>query len=180
MLKRLIKPRPAKAAGQALYLQAVAQARTPEFYRDLGAPDRIDARFELYALHVLLLVRRLSGQGAAAGEVSQALFDAFLGALDDTLRELGVGDLSVARKMRSLGEAIYGRALSLGEALERASAPQGRSLEALVARTVFADEAALERAGPIANYLRRAQDALADQSLDEILQGRPAWPRPLE
>jgi cytochrome b pre-mRNA-processing protein 3 len=173
MLKRLFKPRPARAAGQTLYQAAVDQARHPQFYRDLGAPDRIDARFELYALHVLLLVHRLGGQGAEAAEVSQALFDAFLSALDNTLRELGVGDLSVAPKMRKLGAAIYGRVLAHGDALKDAA---GADLDALIARTVFADETAVERAGPIADYVRRAKAALASQPRAEILEGRPAGP----
>lgn len=181
MLKRLFQPRPGKTAGEALYLAAVAQARDPRIYLDLGAPDRIDARFELYALHVLLLTQRLSGQGAEAAEAAQALFDAFLSALDNTLRELGVGDLAVARRMRSLGEAVYGRARGLEDALGApGDAPEGRSLEALLARTIFADEAALQQAKPLAAYLRRAEAGLASQPLDQILQGRPAWPAPVQ
>ncbi len=175
MLKRLFKPRPTKIAGDALYRAAVEQARNPQLYVDLGAPDRIDARFELYALHVLLLVQRLGGQGPEAAEVSQALFDTFLSALDNTLRELGVGDLAVSPKMRKLGQAIYGRAHSLIDALK---AQDENVLDALVARTVFGDEGEIERAGPIAGYVRRVERALAAQPLSEIFEGRPDWPAP--
>ena len=73
MLSRLFKPRPAKLQGSRLYASAVAQARRPEFYTGIGVEDRIDARFELYTLHVLLLPQRLGGQGEAAAEVSKAL-----------------------------------------------------------------------------------------------------------
>src|SRR5690242_3850485 len=105
VLERLFRPRPARDAGKALYARVVAQARQPAFYERLGAPDTVEGRFELYSLHVLLLIERLRAGGAEAGEVSQCLFDTYLRGLDHALRELGVGDLSVGRKMRKLGEA---------------------------------------------------------------------------
>ncbi|HEY0646613.1 ubiquinol-cytochrome C chaperone family protein, partial [Phenylobacterium sp.] len=66
MLKRLFKPRPAQAAGRALYARTVAQSRTPALYAELGAPDTVEGRFELYSLHVYLLLERLKGQGDQA------------------------------------------------------------------------------------------------------------------
>ena len=59
MLKHLFKTRPGGRIGDDLYALAVAQARNPAFYTRLGVEDRIDARFEIYTLHVLLLVMRL-------------------------------------------------------------------------------------------------------------------------
>src|SRR5438270_13608448 len=93
LLERLFRPRPAKEAGRALYARAVAQARSPAFYEALGVPDTAEGRFELYSLHVVLLIDRMQGQGEEAAEVSQALFDTYLSDLDHALRELGVGDL---------------------------------------------------------------------------------------
>ncbi|HEY0053705.1 MAG TPA: ubiquinol-cytochrome C chaperone family protein, partial [Caulobacteraceae bacterium] len=105
VLQRIFRPRLVREAGHNLYLGVVEQARRPALYRDFGAPDRIDSRFELYVLHTALVLFRLKGQGPQAEETSQALFDTFVSQLDDTLRELGVGDLSVGKKMRKLGEA---------------------------------------------------------------------------
>ena len=59
MLKRFFQPRPARIAGEALYAAAAAQARTPGFYRELGVQDTREGRFELYTLHVILLMDRL-------------------------------------------------------------------------------------------------------------------------
>src|SRR6187399_2406964 len=109
MLKNLFKPRPAQTAGRALYAAAVAQARTPGLYAELGAPDTREGRFEIYSLHVYLLLERLKDQGPQAADTAQALFDTYLSALDHSLREMGVGDLSVGKRMRKLGEAFYGR-----------------------------------------------------------------------
>lgn len=88
MLKNLFKPRPGARIGDALYALAVAQARNPAFYTRLGVADRIDARFELYTLHVLLMVLRLRDENTVRGqETAQALFDVYVSALDHALRE---------------------------------------------------------------------------------------------
>ena len=172
MLDRLFRTRPAKASGARLYTAAVAQARRPAFYADLGVPDRIDARFELYVLHVVLLQQRLSGHGAEAAETAQALFDAFVGALDHTLREMGVGDLTVPKKMRRLGEAIYGRVKAYDTAL---AARDLDALSALLERTVFEGAAGAGR-DRMAAYVLASADRLAAQPLADLLEARPNWP----
>jgi cytochrome b pre-mRNA-processing protein 3 len=171
-LARLFSPRPAVLAGRRLYAAGVAQARLPAFYADLGAADTVEGRFEVYTLHVALLLRRLKGQGAAAAEVGQALFDAYVRGLDDALREMGVGDLSVGKKMRRLGEAFYGRIKNYDEALD--ALPDRAPLQAVIARTVLVG--CPDRAGPFALYAAAAARALDSQSLADLLEGAPAWP----
>jgi len=175
VLERLFRPRPAQAAGRSLYALVVAQARRPAFYERLGVPDTVEGRFELYSLHVLLLLERLRGQGAEAGEVSQGLFDTYLKALDHALRELGVGDLSVGRKMRKLGEAFYGRGKSFDAAV--AALPDASPLEALLARTVYAEGEAIF-APRLAAYVTAQRAAVASQPLDGLLLGDVAWLAP--
>jgi cytochrome b pre-mRNA-processing protein 3 len=136
MLKALFKPRPAVVAGRTLYAATVAQARKPALYAELGAPDTPEGRFEVYSFHVYLLLARLKGEGPQAAETAQALFDTYVSALDNSLREMGVGDLAVGKRMRKLGEAFYGRVNSFEKAL--AALPERAELEALLARTVYA------------------------------------------
>ena len=172
MLNRLFRSRPAQAAGRALYAAAVAQARTQALYAALGAPDTSDGRFELYSLHVVLLLDRLRGEGDQAAETSQALFDTYVKALDHALREMGVGDLSVGKKMRKLGEAFFGRAKSYEAAFQ--ALPATEPLEALLVRTVYADA----DAGPapsLVAYVLSQRAALAAQPLDRILAGEVDW-----
>ncbi len=171
MLQRLFRPRAAVQAGAALYEAAARQARTPAFYADLGAPDTVEGRFELYSLHVILLLDRLRGAGPQAAEASQALFDRYLRALDDALREMGVGDLSVGKKMRKLGEAFYGRAKAYQTTL---AADDGAELQALIGRTVMAEAPAGDVAGLTA-YVRRCRQSLQGQALDGLLAGAPVW-----
>lgn len=171
--RRLFQPRPARQAGHTLYDAAVAQARSTAFYAELCVPDTPTGRFEIYTLHVVLLLHRLKGQGEQAGETSQGLFDAYIGALDHALRELGVGDLSVGRKMRGLGEAFYGRVKSYDAAL--AALPDREPLSALVARTIYTD---VENADPrpLIDYVVACVDRLGAAPLESILEARPDWP----
>ena len=71
-----------------------------------------------------------------AAEVCQTLFDTFLGGLDDGLRQMGVGDLSVGKKMRKLGEAIYGRLKAYDDALKPDAAPEALASTCL-SRTIY-------------------------------------------
>ena len=165
-------PRPAVQAGRVLYAAAAEQARRPEFYTRLGVADTSNGRFEVYSLHVILLLNRLKGRGEQAAETAQALFDAYVGSLDHALREQGVGDLSMGKKMRRLGEAFYGRVKSYDEAL--AALPDRGPLETLLARTAL--EEGGEPAGPLADYAVRATAVLAVLPDETLLGGAAAWP----
>ncbi len=175
MFDRWFRTRPAKASGARLYAAAVAQARTPVFYTKMGVADRIDSRFELYVVHVVLLQQRLTAEGEQGAEAGQALFDVFIKALDDALRELGVGDLSMSKKMRKLGQALYGRATGYRDLLR--SGPDLAGLTGLIGRTIFADEAS-PLAHSMAVYVAQAHDRLAEQPLNALLTGEVNWPAP--
>lgn len=171
MFARLFKPRPAKAAGEALYSAAAARARLPALYAEHGVADTREGRFELYGLHVILLLDRLRGQGDAAAEVSQELMDRFVRGLDDAFREMGVGDLSVAKRVKKLAAAFNGRLKALEAAF--AALPDRGELEAVLARTALEGrEASVDG---LAGYVLAARQALADQPLEALLGGTVAW-----
>jgi cytochrome b pre-mRNA-processing protein 3 len=174
MLSTLFKPRPARTAGGALYAAIAAQSREPAFYRAMGVADRIDARFELYSIHLALVLERLSGQGDEAAEVAQATLDAYVASLDDVLREVGIGDLSMAKKMKQVASLLMGRLKAVRDAL---SPPDAEALAAFLARTVYAETESADPA-PLAAYVLNAHAALAAQPLAELVQGKPAWPQP--
>ena len=114
----------------------------------------------------------MKGQGEAAAETSQGLFDTYVQALDDALREMGVGDLSVGKKMRKLGEAFYGRARAYQAALEQ---NDNAGLAALIGRTVY-DGHAAAAADRLAGYVERSAALLATQRLEDVLESRLVWP----
>ena len=170
MLQNLFRTRPRERVGQLLYEAAVRQARDPAFYTRFGVADRIDARFELYTLHVLLLVMRLRDEGDRGAEAGQELFNTYVSALDHALRELGVGDISVGKKMRKLGESLYGRMTAWEPALRAGDAP---ALSASLARNVYESEDA-STGEALGAYAFASRARLAAQSFD-ALTAAPDW-----
>jgi len=162
-----------RSAGRALYESAVRQARAPALYASLGAPDTVEGRFEVLTLHVILLIERLRGEGGAAQASSQALFDTYVRDLDGALREMGVGDLSVGKRMRELGNAFYGRAAGYRKAFE--ALPDQAPLQDLIGRTILqgAEEV---RPTALADYAARCRDAL--RRMTDVLADEPPWPAP--
>lgn len=170
MLQNLFRVRPNDRIGLELYAKTVDQARDPGFYTSLGVADEIDARFELYTLHVLLLILRLRDEGTDGADLAQELFDVYVSALDNALRELGVHDVTMAKKMRKLGEALYGRMTAYEGPIR---AEDRSALSEALGRNVYAGAGA-EAAARLADYALRARAGLAEQSLKTVL-ARPAW-----
>lgn len=174
MLKLLRRASPLHAAAERLHAAAMLQAREPALYAVMGAPDTIEGRFELLCAHVILLLDRLKGEGAALAETRQTLFDVFVSHLDGAMREMGVGDLAMSKRMRRLGEAFYGRLQAYEDAF--AKLPEPDALDAVVARTILdgreGDPAELGR------YLASARLALAQQGAAILLKDGPSWPAP--
>ena len=170
-LDRFFRPRVTLAMGQKLYAGVVTQARTPALYELYGVPDTVEGRFELYTAHVFLLLDRLRGQGSRASETSQALFDTYLGALDDALREMGVGDLSVGKKVRQAWEAFHGRALAYETALD---STDDVALTEALARNVWrgAEPGAGDAPARLAAVARAQAAHLAGQPIGALLGGR--------
>lgn len=174
MLQRLFRPSPAKLAGEALYSAAAGQARQPDFYRIGGVADTREGRFELYTLHVILLVERLKRETGLAADARQNLFDRYVQGLDDAFRELGVGDLSVAKRVRKLGEAFYGRLKAIEEAL--AALPAREALTATLIRTVLEGrDNQADEAQALTDYVLAARDVLAGQDVSALLAGDVNW-----
>ncbi|NBB71321.1 MAG: ubiquinol-cytochrome C chaperone [Alphaproteobacteria bacterium] len=149
-----------RAVAAQLYDAAVAQARHPGFYTDLGVADTHDGRLELVQLHVILLLRRLQRGGDEGRALGQALFDAFFRDLDRSLREGGVGDLSVGKWVKKIGQQFYARATALEPALEHADAA---ALEDALGDNVYDGAAGTDDARRLAAYLLRVDAALAAQ-----------------
>ena len=135
-LKPLANPRlDPRDVARRLHARAVAASRDPKYYAELGVADTVDGRFELLTLQVVLIVARLAGEGPEAERARQALFDLYLRNLDGALREMGVGDLAVPKRMKSIGQLFYGRAKAYDDAFT--ALPDSGPLETLVNRTLL-------------------------------------------
>jgi len=172
LLDRIFRPKPAVIAGRTLYAACVDQSRSPRLYADMAVPDSVEGRFEVYTLHVVLILDRLVNQGPEAARTSQGLFDAYVQALDDALREMGIGDLSVGKKMRRLGEAFFGRVKNYHAAL--AELPATEDLKALVKRTIY-DGVEDPPLDDLIQYILEQKSALTAQELDGLTKGAVSW-----
>jgi cytochrome b pre-mRNA-processing protein 3 len=161
-----------------LYGAIVAQARIPEFYMDYGVPDTVEGRFDMVVLHVYLVFRRLAEAGEAARARGQKMFDLFIEDMDASMRELGVGDLSVPRKMRAMAEGYYGRTGVYDAAL--LDAGDGKLTAALLRNVYGGNESTMAGAQRLARYVRRAEKVLAGAKAGEIESSAFVFPDPGE
>jgi cytochrome b pre-mRNA-processing protein 3 len=181
----LERRRPHERAGFALYGAAVSAARSPVLFGPgYAAPDTLDGRFDLVGLHAALLIRRLRRDPDPRGPaLAQAVFDAMFSDMDQTLREMGVGDLVVGKRVRRMWEAFHGRARAYEAALD---AGDETALARALARNVW--RGAAPGSGPdgmpgapalrLAAYARAADAALAHQPLAALAAGEVAFPPP--
>jgi len=160
-----------KYTARQLYGSSVAVARAPVFYRDWGVADTLEGRFEMVALHVALLLRRLTSEGAAGKALGQAVLEEMVAALDDDMRELAVSDLKVSKKVQAAAGAFFGRLRAYDEALKSADPAD---LQKALARNVPGSVAA-ER---LAAYVRLTATALESQSYAALLAGTVSFPAP--
>ncbi len=172
MFTQLLAESSAKQAASSLYRAASDQARTEALYTQMGTPDSVEGRFELLTMHVILLIERLEGETGLAAETRQALFDAYVSNLDGALREMGVGDLAVGKRMRKLGEAFYGRARAFQAAFEQL--PDQTDLKELLARTALQARPETSPDG-LATYAIGCREGLRGCDSSSLMSGRPVW-----
>ena len=167
------KPHPTpRGTIEAIYGMIVTQAREPIFYRDLGVPDTVEGRFDLVLLHLWLLLRRLR-TAENSGALSQALFNRFCEDMDDNLREMGVGDLAVPKRMQAFGEAFYGRARAYDQAVEEG----GEALASAICRNIL-NGAEIEQARRLAAYARTVEGDLSGTDEVSLLRAAFKFPSP--
>jgi cytochrome b pre-mRNA-processing protein 3 len=157
----------ADAIASALYGAIVAQARTPALYAGLGVADTLEGRFEMVVLHTILVLDRLAEGDDAAKAMAQRVFDLHCTDMDRSLRELGVGDLGVPKRMKKMAESFYGRAGVYRPAL---AAGDRAGLAEAIARNVFPGVTDPPGAAPLADYALASAGLLAGFAVGDTPQ----------
>ncbi|MEA1832430.1 ubiquinol-cytochrome C chaperone family protein [Methylobacterium durans] len=163
-----------RATIRQLHARINEASRQAGLYTRLGVPDTVEGRFECLSLHVILVLRRLNRLPPPAADVAQDLVNSVFLQLDASLRELGVGDFGVPKRMKKLGAAFYGRAEGYDAALD---ADDRAALMAALARNVLGRDGP-EAAAGLAAYVAAAADGLSRADLDTILAAGPPFPDP--
>lgn len=173
----LFKRDPNRALIDKLYGEIMAGVLQPSLYLHCGVPDTFEGRFEMLALHGSAVVRRIERLPAPGPDLAQDVMDGVFRHLDGTLREMGVGDITVPKRMKKHAEAFAGRAHSYARALD---AGDEAALRLALARNVARDEAAAESSEvrALAAYARAVEERLATYDLDHFLAGKIGFPAP--
>ncbi len=163
------------STARQLYGSSVAAALDPMLFRDWRVADTLEGRFEMVALHVGLLVRRLTAEGPAGKAVGQAVLEEMVAALDDDMRELGVSDLRVGKKVQGAASAFYGRLKVYDEAL---NAGDQSGLEQALQRNVPASQDGPLDVRKLALYVQQVAIGLGAQNVETLMAGTVAYPPP--
>ena len=163
ILNRLFKAR--EKREKRLYGAIVAAARHVRFYENMGVADTIVGRFEMIVLHLFLVLNRLKGEGVE--DLRQNLTDEFFADMDRSLRELGVSDVAVGKKVRKIAESYFGRVTAYDKALSVGP----KVLEEAIGRNIYPDGASEESIRKMTDYFRNAVKQLGLIPVEQILEG---------
>ncbi|MBV8061491.1 MAG: ubiquinol-cytochrome C chaperone [Alphaproteobacteria bacterium] len=169
---RRLAPPVAEAEMDALYRLCIVAARRDSFYKAGGVPDTLEGRFDLLLLHVWLAMRHLPEDAAPRGQ-RQQLFDIMFADMDRNLREMGIGDMGIPKRMKALLNGFYGRTQVYEKALGEADGDA--ALATALARNVYFVPEATAQAHALAAYVRQADQILRAQA-SALAQGRAAFP----
>ena len=169
ILKRFFQR--ATPPARSVYEAIVAAARHPAYYAAWRVADTLDGRFDMITLHTFLVLDRLKGVEDA---FRQDLVDELFRDMDRSLREMGVGDLSVGKKVRKMAEVFYGRVAAYDQALHAGAG----ALDAAIARNVFPDVPRAESTKRLAAYVIDQRQGLAGQPAEAIAGGTIRFKEP--
>ena len=172
VLGNLFRKNPFKNAAADLYDQIVQQARQPAFYVKAEVPDTVDGRFEMVSLHAFLVMRRLKKEGDKGQSLSQSLFDRMFADMDHSIRELGVGDLSVGKRIKQMAQVFYGRVVAYEEALDAGDLEQLKEALARNHYGTLENAPADEVLTLIARYVVENDEHIGEQAFVELSAGK--------
>ena len=183
MLRWLKQKAETRRIGHEIYERIVAQAREPVFFSDMRVPDTMEGRLEMIVLHLSLMLDRLRTEGAPGQRLGQHLMEHLMADYDDALRQIGIGDMGVPRRIQKAAAAFTERNHAYRAALgERAS----DTLEAVLAAHVFGagsdagapPDIASADVARLAAYVRAARRFLAELPADRLFEGRDLFQAP--
>ncbi len=171
-MRSLFRGDPHRSSVLAVYRTIVERARIPVFYTEWGVPDSLDGRFEVLALHVFLVLERLTAEPATTADFAQSLFDTLFADIDHGMREMGAGDLGVGRHVKTMARSFYGRVAAYREGLDRGAEVLADALRRNLFGTVTPKP---HRLATAAAYVERQAAALAQVPVAAILGGAVAF-----
>jgi cytochrome b pre-mRNA-processing protein 3 len=163
-----------RETADRLYTAIVEASRQPDFFRLFGVPDTVDGRFEMLSLHMFLGLGRLVDNGGADRDLAQRVMELFVRDMDAALREIGVSDLRVPKRMKALYGSFGGRIAGYSLAVREG----GSALHEVVARNIFPDGGREGDVLAIAAYVEAAHRFVGQSDAEALRSGTVAFPDP--
>jgi len=175
MLKRLRERRARLDLAHALHARVIEQARRPHFYAVLGVPDTMLGRYEMVCLHAYLVLTRLKREGEAGARAAQTLHNIIFDDFDVALRETGLGDMGIGKRIKKLACNLHGRI----SAYDSGVSAGDEELAAALRRNMYAsaEPGDAQVTGMVA-YVRAARRDIDDCPADALFAAAPAFPDP--
>ena len=127
---------------RAVYESIITNARNPILYTEYTVPDNPAGRFQMIVLHAMPVM--LGYMKTNNSTAVQNLFDMIFADIELSFREIGVGDLSVPKKMKAYMKDFNG--------VLHAHAAAGADHVAITQKNVFGDDAQMNE--QFADYIR--------------------------
>lgn len=171
ILKKMIsffQTSPAKTLAQELYLKIVHHTRSAVFYETYKVPDNINGHFDMIVLHMFLVLHRLEKlEWSEKKDLAQYLGDEMFLNFDLNMRQMGIGDSGMGRRMKQMMQGFYGRLFAYQEAMV-----DEKSLTEILKRNLYSTDESIDGGvvSQMAEYCQTQLSALNRLEDDKILQ----------
>lgn len=152
-----------------------AISRDPVFFTDYDLPDTVMGRFEMVSVIMILFFRRTRASDTSGQELAQEVVDAFFQDLDHAIREIGIGDVAVPKRMKKFAAMFYGRLESYAKALD---AQDETALAEALVRNIHPEKPGAPDMRRLARYMMETEQRLAAEPEERIATGTLPFPAP--
>jgi cytochrome b pre-mRNA-processing protein 3 len=165
---------PERRDARLIYRRLMAQARTPELFGEGRIADNFDGRIDMIALHLTIMMERLRTEDKDGAMLNQALFDEMKDDFEVALREEGISDTGVKRRIKPMIGHFYDRLKTYTDAL-RTENPQKNLAMGLINEKDSAAPSTF--ALKLADYSLDWLKDLRTLSMKQIISGRFSFPK---
>ncbi len=157
--------------AKTIYAKLMVQSRNPDFFGEGKVPDNYDGRIDLLTLHISAVLQALRKYGEQGELLSQALYDVMRDDFEIAMREEGLSDTGIKRRIKPMMQLFFTRVKSYVEGL------QSQSNIVTILKEGVLKEGKDEFQIFLAAYLSDFSDILASKSLGELALGNFVFPK---
>jgi len=159
--------------AKRIYKKIMLQSRKPDFYGENLCADSTDGRMEILCLHLSTVMYVLRNHGETGAKLNQSIYDVMIDDFDIALREEGLSDTGVSRRIKPLAKMFFTRAKQYTDAFDNSENDQN-ALSTLINSYVCKSE---ENADAFVDYITNFQANLITLSLGQIALAEIDFPK---